>query len=408
MDERLYLVKEGEISLKGGNRIMFERKLRANIRSKLKPYESHMDKSKGRVYVFVDDKCPREMAEKALSTTFGITGWALSERCKEKTIDSIKEKTEEILSSHPFGDTGSFKVNVRREDKSFPMDSHMVAITLADIVEKYYPNLSVDLKNPDYTLTVEIRNQCFVYTDSKKGVGGLPVGTAGRGMLLLSGGIDSPVAGYTMAKRGLKLDCCYFHAYPYTSELALDKVKKLASIIAPYLQGTRLFVVPFTKGQEYIRDHGIEEEATLMFRASMMQTAEKLSKRYHDVAIVTGEAVSQVASQTLDAMTFTDSMTDLLVLRPLCGLDKEEIIDRAKTIGTYETSILPYEDCCVVFSPKHPVTRPDKEEMKEHFDSLKMDALIDEAVENTVVYTFSDQGEEIECGEVRKTDDGEV
>ena len=306
------------------------------------------------------------------------------------------------------GETGSFKVDVRREDKSFPMDSHMVAITLADIVEKYYPNLSVDLKNPDYTLTVEIRNQCFVYTDSKKGVGGLPVGTAGRGMLLLSGGIDSPVAGYTMAKRGLKLDCCYFHAYPYTSELALDKVKKLASIIAPYLQGTRLFVVPFTKGQEYIRDHGIEEEATLMFRASMMQTAEKLSKRYHDVAIVTGEAVSQVASQTLDAMTFTDSMTDLLVLRPLCGLDKEEIIDRAKTIGTYETSILPYEDCCVVFSPKHPVTRPDKEEMKEHFDSLKMDALIDEAVENTVVYTFSDQGEEIECGEVRKTEDGEV
>ena len=407
MDERLYLVKEGEISLKGGNRIMFERKLRANIRSKLKPYESRMDKSKGRVYVFVDDKCPEDLAEKALSTTFGITGWAQSERCSEKSIDSIIEKTEEILSRHPFGDTGSFKVDVRREDKSFPMDSHMVAVALADIVEKYYPNLSVDLKTPDYTLTVEIRNQCFVYTDSKKGVGGLPVGTAGRGMLLLSGGIDSPVAGYTMAKRGLKLDCCYFHAYPYTSELALDKVKKLASIIAPYLQGTRLFVVPFTKGQEYIRDHGVEEEATLMFRASMMKTAEKLSNRYHDKAIVTGEAVSQVASQTLDAMTFTDSMTDLLVLRPLCGLDKEEIIDRAKAIGTYETSILPYEDCCVVFSPKHPVTRPDKEEMREHFSSLKMDALIDEAVENTVVYTFSDQGEEIQSEEVGRSEYGE-
>ena len=210
-----------------------------------------------------------------------------------------------------------------------------------------------------------------------------------------------------MAKRGLKLDCCYFHAYPYTSELALEKVKKLASLIAPYLQGTRLFVVPFTKGQEYIRDHGIEEEATLMFRASMMQTAERLSKRYHDISIVTGEAVSQVASQTLDAMTFTDSMTDLLVLRPLCGLDKEEIIERAKNIGTYETSILPYEDCCVVFSPKHPVTRPDKEEMKEHFSKLEMDALIDEAVENTVIYIFSDQGEEIGCEEVRKIEDGE-
>ena len=407
MDERLYLVKEGEISLKGGNRIMFERKLRANIRSKLKPYESRMDKSKGRVYVFVDSACPREQAEKALSTTFGITGWAESERCEEKTIESISKKTEEILSRHPFGEKGSFKVDVRREDKSFPMDSHEIAITLADIVEKYYPNLSVDLKNPDYTLTVEIRKECYVYTDSKKSVGGLPVGTAGRGMLLLSGGIDSPVAGYTMAKRGLKLDCCYFHAYPYTSELALEKVKKLASLIAPYLQGTRLFVVPFTKGQEYIRDHGVEEEATLMFRASMMQTAEKLSLRYHDIAIVTGEAVSQVASQTLDAMTFTDSMTDLLVLRPLCGMDKEEIINTAKKIDTYDTSILPYEDCCVVFSPKHPVTKPDKEEMKKHFEELNMDALIDEAVENTVVYTFSDLGEEVGMEKVRKLDDGD-
>ena len=407
MDERLYLVKEGEISLKGGNRIMFERKLRANIRSKLKPYESRMDKSKGRIYVFVDDKCPREMAEKALSTTFGITGWAESEKCREKSMEAIKEKSHEILSRHPFPSTGSFKVDVRREDKSFPLDSHMVAVELADIIEKYYPDLTVDLKNPDYTLTVEIRNQCFVYTDSKKGVGGLPVGTAGRGMLLLSGGIDSPVAAYTMAKRGLKLDCCYFHAYPYTSELALEKVKKLASIIAPYLQGTRLFVVPFTKGQEYIRDHGVEEEATLMFRAAMMQTAEKLANLYHDKAIVTGEAVSQVASQTLDAMTFTDSMTDLLVLRPLCGLDKEEIISRAKDIGTYETSILPYEDCCVVFSPKHPITRPDKEEMKEHFSLLNMGDLIEEAVRNTIIYSFSDQGEEVEEKEVRKAENGE-
>ena len=371
MDERLYLVKEGEIALKGGNRIMFERKLRGNIRSKLKPYQSRMDKSKGRVYVSVEDSCPREQAEKALSTTFGITGWAESERCREKSMEAIMEKTEEILSRNPFSSQGSFKIDVRREDKSFPLDSHAVACALADIVEKYYPSLRVDLKNPDYTLTVEIRNQCFVYTDSRKGIGGLPVGTAGRGMLLLSGGIDSPVAGYTMAKRGLKLDCCYFHAYPYTSEMALEKVKKLASLISPYLQGTRLFVVPFTKGQEYIRDHGVEEEATLMFRAAMMKTAEKL------------------------------------ILRPLCGMDKEEIIKVAKDIDTYDTSILPYEDCCVVFSPKHPVTRPDKKIMKEHFEALHMDALINEAVENTVIYTFSDQGIEEGKSGVRKVEDGE-
>lgn len=396
MGERLYLVKEGEISLKGGNRIMFERKLRANIRNKIKPYASNMDKSKGRVYLMVDDACPEERVEKALATTFGITGFAPSYKCREKSIEAIREKVEEVLQKDPFGQTGNFKVDVRREDKGFPMDSHEVACDLAELVAKYYPELGVDLKKPDYTLTVEIRNECFVYTSSEKGIGGLPVGTAGRGMLLLSGGIDSPVAGYTMAKRGMKLDCCYFHAYPYTSELALDKVKKLASLIAPYLQGTRLFVVPFTKGQEYIRDNGIEEEATLMFRASMMQTVQRLCEKYHDISIVTGEAVSQVASQTLDAMTFTDSMTDLLVLRPLCGMDKEEIIDRSKKIGTYETSILPYEDCCVVFSPKHPVTRPDKVEMKEHFEKLNMDALIEEAVANTVVYTFDDLGNEIE------------
>ena len=166
--------------------------------------------------------------------------------------------------------------------------------------------------------------------------------------------------------------------------------------------------MPFTKGQEYIRDHGVEEEATLMFRASMMQTAEKLSKLYHDIAIVTGEAVSQVASQTLDAMTFTDTMTDLLVLRPLCGLDKEEIIRTAKEIGTYDISILPYEDCCVVFSPKHPVTRPDRGVMKKHFEALEMDALINEAVENTVIYTFSDQGEEISVDKVRKEENEEA
>lgn len=395
MANNLYLIKEGEISLKGGNRIMFERRLRANIRAKLKPYESSMDKTKGRVYLSVDKSCPNERVEKALSTTFGITGWAPCFKCEEKTIESIKKKTEEILKTNPFKDNGSFKIEVRREDKSFPFSSHDTACILASIVSSYYPNLSVSLKHPDYTLTVEIRNECYIYTHSAPGCGGLPVSTAGRGLLLLSGGIDSPVAGYMMAKRGVKLDCLYFHAYPYTSEMALEKVKKLASLISPYLQGTRLFVVPFTEGQEHIRDNGIEEEATLMFRASMMKTANIIAQKNHASAIVTGEALSQVASQTLDAMNFTDSTSSLLVLRPLCGMDKEEIINLSNKIGTYETSILPYEDCCVVFSPKHPVTRPDKKEMEEHYEKLGMEKLIEEAVENTVCYTFSSNGEEI-------------
>ncbi len=398
MAKHQYLIKEGEIALKGGNRIMFERRLRANIRGKIKPYECTMDKTKGRVFLYVDETCPKERIEKALDTTFGITGWAPSFRCDNKDIGTILEKADEILSSRPFGESGSFKVEVRREDKTYPLSSVEVACRVADVVEKYYPSLTVNLKKPDYTITVEIRSECYIYTHSQKGLGGLPVSTAGRGMLLLSGGIDSPVAGVMMAKRGMKLDCCYFHAYPYTSEMALEKVKKLASLIAPYLQGTRLFVVPFTKGQEFIRDNAVEEEATLMFRAAMLKVAERLSSSSYDEAIVTGEAVSQVASQTLDAMTFTDSMTDMLVLRPLCGMDKEEIIEKAKRIGTYDTSILPYEDCCVVFSPKHPVTRPDKMTTREHYFSLNMESLIEEAVRETALYTFNARGEEIESG----------
>ncbi len=396
MAEKQYLIKEGEISLKGGNRVLFERKLRSNIRAKIKPYECHMDKTKGRVFLYVDEECPEERIERALSTTFGITGWAPSEKCIDKKIETILDKCSEILSSKdPFSKTGSFKVEVRREDKTYPLSSVEVACRVADVVEKYYPELCVDLKRPDNTITVEIRNECFIYTHSTKGCGGLPVSTAGRGMLLLSGGIDSPVAGYLMAKRGIKLDCIYFHAYPYTSEMALEKVKTLASIIAPYLQGTRLFVVPFTKGQEYIRDHAVEEEATLMFRASMLEVTDKIASSNYDSAIVTGEAVSQVASQTLDAMVFTDSMSPSLILRPLCGLDKEEIIEKAKKIGTYETSILPYEDCCVVFSPKHPLTRPDKNETREHYEKLNMTPLIDEAIQNTTIYTFNANGDEI-------------
>ena len=255
----------------------------------------------------------------------------------------------------------------------------------------------MDLDHPDYTLTCEIRNEAYLYTDENKGEGGLPSGTAGKGMLLLSGGIDSPVAGYMMARRGMRADAIYFHAYPYTSELALEKVKTLASLIAPYLQGLRLFVVPFTEGQLHIRDNGYEEEATLMFRAAMMKTAERIATANGASAIITGEALSQVASQTIDAMSFTDSMTDLLVIRPLVGMDKEEIIEKAKRIGTYDTSILPYEDCCVVFSPKHPVTRPVKSVSKRHFEELSMDGIIEKAIRETAVYSFDANGREIDA-----------
>lgn len=394
MAGKLYLIKEGEISLKGGNRNLFEKQLRHNIKNKLRPYHSDITKQKGRLYARIPDEVPDDLVEKALRTTPGITGFARAHQA-EKSLEGIIAKAKEILPSSSFTDGGSFRVTVKREDKSFPLNSHDVACELADAVFSLFPDMTVNLKHPDHTLTCEIRNDVFLYTGEEKGEGGLPYATAGKGMLLLSGGIDSPVAGYMMAKRGMKLDAIYFHAYPYTSELALDKVRQLASIIAPYLGGMRLFVVPFTNGQLHIRDHGYEEEATLMFRAAMMQTATRIAKENGGSALVTGEALSQVASQTLDAMSFTDSMTELLVLRPLVGMDKEEITEKAKAIGSYETSILPYEDCCVVFSPKHPVTRPVKEVARRHFEELDMDAIIDEAVRNTAVYSFDPMGREI-------------
>lgn len=394
MGNKLYLIKEGEISLKGGNRNLFEKQLRHNIKNKLRPYHSDITKQKGRLYAEISDEAPDELVEKALSTTSGITAFARA-YMTEKNIESIVAKALEILPSSDFKNGESFRVTVKREDKTFPMNSHETSCALADAVFSLFPEMTVDLKHPEHTLTCEIRNDVYLYTSEKKGESGLPYATAGKGMLLLSGGIDSPVAGYMMAKRGMKLDAIYFHAYPYTSEMALEKVKKLASIIAPYLGGLRLFVVPFTEGQEYIRDHGYEEEATLMFRASMMRTAERIALENGGNAIVTGEALSQVASQTLDAMSFTDSMTEILVLRPLVGMDKEEITRNAERIGTYETSILPYEDCCVVFSPKHPVTRPVKSIIRKHFEALAMDEMIDKAVKNTVVYSFDPMGNEI-------------
>ncbi len=396
MGNKLYLIKEGEISLKGGNRNLFEKRLRHNIKDKLRPYKSEISKQKGRLYAYISEDAPDELIEKALSTTTGLTGYARAHRA-EKDLEAIKAKALEILPSSAFSSNGSFRITVKREDKTFPYTSHDIAVELASVVTSLFPDIRVDLDNPDYTLTCEIRNEAYLYTDQTKGEGGLPSGTAGKGMLLLSGGIDSPVAGYMMAKRGMRADAIYFHAYPYTSELALEKVKTLASLIAPYLQGLRLFVVPFTEGQLHIRDNGYEEEATLMFRAAMMKTAEKIANANGASAIITGEALSQVASQTIDAMSFTDSMTDLIVLRPLVGMDKEEIIAKAKRIGTYETSILPYEDCCVVFSPKHPVTRPVKSVSKRHFEELKMDGIIENAIRDTAVYAFDANGKEIDA-----------
>lgn len=391
MGTRLYLVRLGEISLKGLNRPFFEKKLKNNIKTKLRPYHNQVSKQKGRLYFEIDDECPREQCDLAFSTTFGIVGYAEAVCCN-KEMDTIKDVVRSILKESTFTNKGSFKVQTKRADKKFPLSSHEISCELADVVSESYPNLEVSLKNPDHILYIELRNKTYIYTTMKKGPNGLPVSTAGKGILLLSGGIDSPVAGYRMASRGMKLECLYFHAYPYTSDMALEKVKMLTSKIAPYCQGTRLHVVGFTEQQLWIKSHCNIDETTLMFRACMMKVATKVANKHNGSALVTGEALSQVASQTLDSMAFTNSTTDMLIIRPLVGMNKEEIMRTSVEIDTYDTSILPYEDCCVIFSPKHPLTQPKIEVENQHYQDMKIDELLDKAVEEMITYDFNANG----------------
>lgn len=390
---KLYLLKLGEISLKGGNRHTFEKILRDNIREKLREYETRIDYQKGRFFLHVSDDADEGKIIKALETTFGLVGFARAYEC-DKEEEKLWALIDEMLGKTEFSNKGTFKIDARREDKSFPLRSYDIAVKAAEIVARHFPSISVDLKNPDYTLHIEVRQKIYVYSEGYKAPGGLPVGSAGKGLLLLSGGIDSPVAAYLAAKRGLRLDFLYFHAYPYTSDEALEKVKKLASLVAPYTGHARLFVVPFTDGQLRIKEKAYEDETTLMFRASMMILANKIAKKTGAKALVTGESLSQVASQTLSAMAFTDSMSEMLVIRPLVTYDKEEIISLARKIGTYETSILPYEDCCVIFSPKHPLTNPEKDVMEEHFNKLEMEEEIDKAIGNIRSFRYGPNGEE--------------
>lgn len=391
-DSTLYLVRLGEISLKGLNRDFFEKRLKNNIKNKLKGYRTQVSKQKGRIFFEIENSCPRETIEMAFNTTFGVVGYSRCLRCA-KDIEVIKETARVLLQDEPFSKgVGTFKSITKRADKNFELNSYQIDCILGEVVHSEYPDLTVDVKNPDMTINCEIRDKAYLFTSAKSGPGGLPVTTAGKGMLLLSGGIDSPVAAYRMAQRGLKMECIYFHAYPYTSELALEKVKTLASLIAPYLQGTRLHVVHFTEAQLWIKQHSQEDETTLMFRAAMMKVANAISVQQEAMCIVTGEALSQVASQTLESMSFTDSMSEQLVLRPLVGMDKQEIMNLAKKIGTYETSILPYEDCCVIFSPRHPLVRPDKEIETQHYVQMEIEPLLEQAIKTAQVFDFGPDG----------------
>ena len=378
--KELFLLKYGEVALKGLNRSTFESRLMSALRHRLRTVgDFRISSAQSTVYVEpVDEYQDNERAFEICSRLFGIASLSRAVMC-EKDPEAIANLAVEyalpILQSYP-----SFKVEAKRSDKRFPMTSPELCAFVGGKLLSADPHLRVNVREPGITLYVEVRDfGAYIHAGRFEGAGGLPPGCGGRAALLLSGGIDSPVAGYMMAKRGLSLTCVHFASPPYTSEQAEEKVCELAAILADYAD-IDMLVVPFTEQQLAIRDLCPEDMATLIFRRMMMRTAERLVQSRGCKALITGESLGQVASQTLDGLCVSDSVCHMPVFRPLIGMDKTEITAIARKIGTFETSILPYEDCCTVFTPKHPRTRPDEDYARESEANLPVDELVEKAV----------------------------
>ena len=381
-----YLAKLGELTLKGSNIKQFEKQLLQNSRSYFeKTDEVKITLRAGRMYFTAEDSCSAKI-EYCLEHLIGITGWAKT-LVVEKEIEAIKNAVYNLCEQAAKDGAKTFKCDSRRADKNFPMNSYDISRAAAARVHDQ-KLLTVDVHKPDITVFIEVREKVFIYTDSKKSARGLPVGVSGHGLLLLSGGIDSPVAGWRMMRRGMKIDAVYFHSYPYTSDEAQKKVEDLAAIISAYGVSVHLHIVSFTEAQMQIKKTSPESWSTLLLRMCMMTVANKIAARIGAQCIVTGESLGQVASQTVENMAVTEMMAAYPLLRPLVGMDKEEIIADAVKIGTYDTSILPYEDCCVLFSPKHPVLKADKEEAKKIYDAMQIEPLLEEAFEKREIKRF--------------------
>lgn len=383
---RTFLGKVGELVLKGSNLPSFEKLLAANVRASLAGTQADVRVAGGRLYIRCEDDAGERIVW-VLDHLLGITGWAEARVC-DKNIDAIRAAVLEEARLAAATGARSFKIDARRGDKTFPLTSYEICCQAASPVFDS-GLLFVDVHTPDVTITVEVREQCFVYGKSCTGRRGLPVGCSGKGLLLLSGGLDSPVAGYRMMRRGMKIDCAYFHAHPYTSRQAQEKVERLAALLAGYGIVTHLTVIPFTNVQLRIKERAPRAFTTLMLRACMMRCANLLAARVGADCIVTGESMGQVASQTVENLAVTESFAEKPLCRPLIGMDKEEIIATAEEIGTYATSILPYEDCCVLFSPRHPVLRAGITESHAIYESLDVDMLVQEAFAQREVLTFS-------------------
>ena len=381
--KEIFLLKLGEIVLKGANKRQFEDKLRQNIRRRMRPFGNFdVYLMQSTVYVEpMDELADIEGAWDACHTIFGLVSLCRCRAC-EKNLDSIFNAIEEYLGDD-LETAATFKVESKRSDKTFPLTSIGISQEIGGRLAEAHPNCKVDVHHPAYTVYVEVRDMAaYVHGPAEPGAGGLPTGVGGRAMCLLSGGIDSPVAAYMIAKRGVEVECVHFFSYPYTSQLAKDKVLELARLVTRYCGRMTVNVVGFTQIQEAIRDNCPEEFFTLIMRRFMMEISQRIALDDGCNALITGENLGQVASQTMQAMAVTGAVVDIPIFMPLIGMDKEEIVTIARKIGTMETSILPYEDCCTVFTPKHPKTKPTLQQLIHAERKLDREALIQAALQN--------------------------
>lgn len=384
---KAFLIKYGEIGVKGKNRYLFEDALVRQIRYALKKTDGEFEvtKENGRIYATAVSDFDFDEAVEALKTVFGIIGICPVVQIEDNGFDDLADTVIKYFDSAYPDKHFSFKVNARRARKNYPMDSMEINMEMGGRLLDAFPELSVDVHNPDVLLQIEIRNKINIYSTEIPGPGGMPVGTAGKAMLLLSGGIDSPVAGYMVAKRGVELEATYFHAPPYTSERAKQKVIDLAKLVAKYSGLITLNVVNFTDIQLAIYEKCPHDELTIIMRRYMMRIAEELGKESGCLGLVTGESIGQVASQTMHSLYCTNEVCTMPVFRPVIGFDKQEIIDLSEKIGTYETSIQPFEDCCTIFVAKHPVTKPNLNIIQR--DEHNLDDCIDELFKTAIETT---------------------
>ena len=384
-----FLLKYGEIGIKGKNRYLFEDALVRQIRFALKDVDGQFDvhKSQARIYVDCEGDYDYEDTVEHLKRVFGIVGICPVVRMEDQGFEKLKEDVVSYVDEMYPDKNLTFKVEARRARKTYPKTSMEINCDLGEVILEAFPETKVDVHHPDVMLNVEIRNEIYVYSQIIPGAGGMPVGTNGKAMLLLSGGIDSPVAGYMISKRGVGIEATYFHAPPYTSERAKQKVVDLARIVSRYSGSVKLHVVNFTDIQLYIYDQCPHDELTIIMRRYMMRIAEHFAKKDGCLGLITGESIGQVASQTMQSLAATNDVCTVPVYRPVIGFDKQEIVDIAEKIGTYETSIQPFEDCCTIFVAKHPVTKPNVEVIRRSEEKLaeKIDQLVREAIDTVEV-----------------------